>query len=270
LLIQQNLTLVLSLSSVITLILGGVSLASILLKNKIYPTEAYLQAFVPTDVARLFIGFPILASAMVLTCKGHLTGLLTWPGVLLYVLYSSLIYIFALPLSWIFLLQLILVMLSVYTLMALITNIDRQAAKHRLSGNLPEKICGGILIGLGVPFLLLAASIMIQAINNPASLSTPELALQMADFLVTPTWIIGGVPLWRRRATGYVIGAGLLFQASMLMVSLLVIILIKPLLTPDPFVLIDFTAVFLFGMICFVPLTLFVRGILSSQPPEQI
>jgi len=45
-----------------------------------------------------------------------------------------------------------------------------------------------------------------------------ELALHISDFLITPAWIIGGVLLWRRKEFGYVIGLGLLFQASMLFI----------------------------------------------------
>lgn len=263
--IRGNLKFISLLSLIVALILGSVSLVSILYQNEIYQDKEYLQAFVPTDVAKLCIGLPILLSSIWLARRGKLIGLLLWPGTLLYVLYSSIIFVFAMPLSWFFLLHLILVMLSFFTMAALITNIDDQAVGQQLIGKVPEKLGGGILAGLGIPFLMLASGVMINAVINQTPLTTTEFALQTADFLITPTWIIGGTLLWRRNALGYVVGTGLLFQASMLMVSLLIIILIKPILTQDPFVLSEFIAVLVFGLTCFIPLALFIRGVLSSQ-----
>jgi hypothetical protein len=240
-------------------------MVGILFGTEIYPNQEYLLAFLPTDVARLLLGFPLLLISIRLAQRGQLIGLLFWPGILLFVLYSSIIYLFAMPLSWFFLFQLILVVSSVYTLIALVAQIDGRIIQEQLSEAIPERLAGGILIGLGVPFLLLASVVMIQSISARTTLPKTELALQIADFLITPTWIIGGVLLWRRKALGYVIGTGLFLQASMLMISLLIVILILPLLTFEVFMLTDFIAVFLFSLICIAPLTFFARAILSSQ-----
>lgn len=263
--IRGNLTLAYVFSLMIAIIVGSVSLIGILSQTKIYPTEEFLQTFVATDVVKLCIGLPILLGSMWQARRGKLIGLLFWPGALFYILYSYLICVFAMPLSWMFLFYLALVMLSLYTMIALIASIDGQVVQQRFSGNVPDRLVGGILAGFGISFLLLAASVMVNAAINQIPLATTELALQTADFLVTPTWLIGGVLLWRRKALGYVVGTALLFQSSMLMVSLLGVILLKPILTTDPFVLSDFVAIFIFGLICFIPLTLFIRGVVSPR-----
>jgi hypothetical protein len=72
------------------------------------------------------------------------------------------------------------------------------------------------------------------------------------------------VLLWRRQAFGYVIGAGLLFQASMLFIGLLVLFVLQPFLAEVPFRLEDFVVISVMGLICFVPFGLFVRGVLSK------
>ena len=75
-------------------------------------------------------------------------------------------------------------------------------------------------------------------------------------------WIAGGVWLWRRQALGYAAGAGLLFQASMLFIGLLVFFLLQPFLTATAFPMQDFGVIFVMGLVCFVPFALFIRGIL--------
>ena len=95
-----------------------------------------------------------------------------------------------------------------------------------------------------------------------------EVALHAWDFLITPAWVIGGVLLWRRKEFGCVTGLGLLFQASMLFVGLIIFLLLRPSLTGESFVLADVVAVFILGLICFIPFALFVRGVLSKRSPS--
>lgn len=67
--------------------------------------------------------------------------------------------------------------------------------------------------------------------------------------------------LWRRKPLGYVSGAGMLFQGSMLFVGLIAIILLQPFLTGVPVTWMDVIVVTLMGSVCFVPFGLFVRGV---------
>jgi hypothetical protein len=67
--------------------------------------------------------------------------------------------------------------------------------------------------------------------------------------------------LWRKQALGYVAGAGLLFQTSMLFVGLILVLLLQPLLTNAPFALADVLVVLAMGLIAFIPFGLFLRGL---------
>ena len=89
----------------------------------------------------------------------------------------------------------------------------------------------------------------------------PALGVLVADLLTTPVWMAGGVWLWRRHALGYAAGAGLLFQASMLFVGLLVFFILQPFLTAMAFPQQDFLVIFVMGLVCFIPLALFIRGL---------
>jgi hypothetical protein len=136
--------------------------------------------------------------------------------------------------------------------------------KQRLNGRVPERVAGGILAGLGALFFLRVIGEIIGALIDQAVIPETELALLVTDFLITPAWIIGGALLWRRQALGYVVGTGLLFQASMLFIGLIMLMLLQPLLTSTPLALIDIVVVFVMGLVCFIPFGLFVRGVVKS------
>ena len=88
--------------------------------------------------------------------------------------------------------------------------------RERLNGRVPERLSGGVLMILGVLFILLSISVMANGLagNNP--ISRHGLGLATPDVIITAAWMIGGVLFWRQQALGYVSGTGLLFQSSML------------------------------------------------------
>jgi hypothetical protein len=265
--IKRNLTLTYALSLVIALLMTAASVAGLLFQTVIYPTDELLKAFMPNDVVNLFLGVPILLGSMWLTRRRQLIGLLFWPGALLYVLYNYLADVFGMPFNVVFLLYLTLVTLSTYTLIGLVASIDETAIQQRLTGVVPERAAGGILAGLGILFSLRVIGVMIGALVNQTPIVTTELSVLVSDFTIIPAWIIGGVLLWRREALGYVTGLGLLFQASMLFIGLIIFLLLQPILTTAPFILTDVVVVFIMGLVCFTPFALFVRGVVSKCDP---
>jgi len=121
-----------------------------------------------------------------------------------------------------------------------------------------------MLNGLGALFIPRSADQMMSTFTGQVTLNRPELGVLFADLLTIPIRIIGGIVLWRRKAFGYITGAGLLFQASMLFVGLLVFFILQPSLAGVPFPVEDFVVIFIMGLICFVPFGLFVRGVLFA------
>ena len=145
-------------------------------------------------------------------------------------------------------------------------SVDAQAVQQQLAGAVPERLAGGILAALGILFLLRSINVLVGAATSQVPMAGTERALQIADFVITPAWIIGGVMLWRRKALGYVSGLGLLFSATMLFIALIVFLLLQPLLTNTPFALGDVAVVAIMGMVCFVPFILFARGVAAKRP----
>ena len=263
--IRHNLTLIYILSIIIAILMAAASIAGLLYPMTVYPTDELLQSFLANDVANLLIGLPMLLASMWLTRRGKLIGLLFWPGALFFVLYNYIIYVFAMPLNLAFVLHLVLLMLSVYTLIGLLTSIDGKVVQQRLSGAVPERLAGGVLAGLGLLIFLLVIGAIVNALINHTPIAETELALHTADFLIAPAWIVCGVLLWQRRAFGYVAGLGLLFQASMLFIGLIIVLLLQPFMTAAPFSLVDVVVTFVMGMVCFIPFALFIRGVVPNR-----
>ena len=261
--IKRDLKLTYSVSIIIAILITGSSITGLLYPDQIYPSEDLVLAFLPNDIINLVVGLPILLVSIWLTSRGKLLGLLFWPGALFYVLYNYLIYVLAMPINMVSLVTLILVTLSAYALIDMFARLDRKAIREALSGTVPERLAGGVLMGLGSLFMLRVVVIFIGAIINQTQLPETEMALNISDFLMSPASIIGGLLLWQHKEMGYVFGLGLLFQQSMLFIGLIAILVIQPFMLDIPFAVSDVIVVFLMGLICFIPFFLYARGVFS-------
>ena len=264
-LVKNNLNFAYISSSAIALLMVAASVAGILYQSEIYPTDELVQSFLANDVVTLVLGVPILLGSMFLAGRGVLLGLLFWPGALFFAVYNYITYVFAMLLSWWYLVYLLLLALSLYTMIALVASINASSVKGLLTGNVPERLAGGILIALSLLFLAVTVSGMVMGVSGDSTYQVTELALNVSDFLVIPCWLIGGVLLWRRRPLGYVGGTGLLFQGCMMFVGLLIVMVLSPLLTGDQFGLSDYLQIIVYSLIAFVPFGLFVRGVIRGQ-----
>jgi hypothetical protein len=159
------------------------------------------------------------------------------------------------------------VTLSIYSLISLVASIDWGKIQQRLTGAVHERTSGGILVVLGVLFLIQVVGVFITSLMNQVPITATELATHVSDFIISPALIIGGILLWQRKEFGYVSGLGLLFQSSMLFIGLIVFLIIQPLLTSTPFLVVEILIVFIMGLICFVPFILFIRGIVIEDKP---
>ena len=263
--LKHDLKLDYTLSYLIAALIAVTAVISYIYQSTIYPSTELLISFLPSDAAILIIGLPTLLVSMSLTRRGVLTGLLLWPGVMLFVFYNYLIYVLAIPFNLGYLLQLTLVGLSAYNLISLVDNIDGSKLKEKLTNAVPERLTGGILAGLGLLFFLRSSVQLISILINRTSISETALALNSVDFLISPIWIVSGILLWKRRAFGYVVGLGMLFQASMLFIGLIFVLVVQPFISSEPFALLDVVIVFVMGFICFIPMIFFLRGVKSVR-----
>jgi hypothetical protein len=253
---SRNLSPVFTLSVVVAALMTVLSIVGLFFPLATYPSEDLRQSFIANDVVNLVIGLPILLGALWLARRKKLPGLLGLPGALFYVTYNSIAYAAAMPLAWPFFVHLALTGLSAIAILLLLFRLDGVAVQARLQGRVAERFGAGVLVGLGALFLLRAVG---EFFDGAAGMA--EFGVLVADGLTTPFWILGGLCLWRKRPLGYVSGAGLLFQASMLFIGLLVFFILQPFVAGVSFPLVDFIVVLAMGLIVFVPFGLFLRGI---------
>ena len=252
-------------SLVVALLMAAASLAGLVRPVDVYPDEISRQSFFANDILNLAIGLPILLGSLWFARRGSLVGLLFWPGALLFVVYNYLAYLFSASLSLVYPIYLTITTLGIYTIIGLIAGIDSLKVKERLGGAVPERLAGGVIAALGILFVLRAIAVLVGASLNQTPLPETELGVTIADFMLVPAWVVGGVALWRRQRLGYVAGVGLLFQGSMLFIGLIVFLILHPLLSKAPFNLVDIIVVFVMGLICFVPFAMFLRGVIRTQ-----
>ncbi len=262
--VRNNLKMGYLFSILIVVFTAVASIAGILFADEIYHTTELEQSFIANDVVTLFIGLPILLISIWLTHRGMLVGLLFWPGAIFYGLYNYIVYLIGSPLTIVYPLYLIIVTLSIYTVIGLVASIDGEQVKQKLTGNVSERLSSAPLIALGFLFGARAIGMLVNAAINDNPLPDPELGLLVADFIACAAWVIGGGMLWRRQALGYVGGTGLLFSTSMLFIGLIVVLLLQPMISGGPLLIMDIVVVAIMGLICFVPFVLYVRGVVKS------
>lgn len=137
--VKCKLTLLYAFSFVTAALLAVASLAGLLYPKSIYPDQDLLQSFNPSDVVHLVIGLPSLLAAIWLSRNGKLPGLLFWPGALFYIFYTNIVYVLSMPLNWALLSHLALVILSAYTMIALLASIDAATVQKLLTGVVPAR-----------------------------------------------------------------------------------------------------------------------------------
>jgi hypothetical protein len=229
--ITRDLSSAYTLSLAIALLMAGLSLGGLLYQSSSYSTGELRQSFVANDVLNILIGLPILLGSMRLTRRGELAGLLLWPGALLYVLYNYIAYAFGIPFSLFSWGYLALVGLSAYIIYDLLISIEGHSVGEQLSGVIPVRGSGWVLVVFGVAFLFRAVGVIAQASLDGTRLPVSEIGVLIADLVLSIFMIVGGTWLLRRMPLGYASGLGLFFAASMLFIGLIAFLLLQPVLS---------------------------------------
>jgi hypothetical protein len=258
--ITRRLTIVYTLSLAIAVLMAVVSVASLVYQTALYPTEELRNWLVANDLFNLVVGLPLLLISMWLARRGKLIGLLLWPGALFYVLYVYVAYVIGVPLGALFLLHLLLATMSGYSLIGLVASIDGDRVRQKLEGTVPARTSAVILLALGALILLREIALVFSAVTSQSSVEPQELAQWIDDFAVALPVLFGvGVELWRRRALGYLGGAGLLLAYGVLSLSLIPTMVLASTVDVGGIVVVAIMAA-----LCFVPFAFFVRGSIRS------
>ena len=177
------------------------SIAGIVCREVFYPIDELSAGFVATDVLNLAVGLPILVVSMWLTRKGHLVGLLCWPGALLYVLYIYVSYL-ALPMRVLLIPHMLLIALSTYSVIAVIVNINGDAVRQQIREAVPVKTTGYILTSIAVSVIAYQIVSIATSLINKTPPDEMKLVQWIDDLVIGCPAILGGgyllLPIWKR------------------------------------------------------------------------
>ncbi len=253
------------LSIAIALLMTLISGLGFILPDLFYPDPGLLEQYLANDLVNITLGLPLFIAALVLMRRGKLLGALLLPGALVYVIYNYIAYLLGRGWSWISLINLLLVVLSIIALILHLRSMDHRAVMEKLEGRVGEKVSGWVLVVFGLAFIGLAVSTIATGIQEGTIPPLGENAVSVADIVVSLGWVSGGITLLRKKPLGFSMGLGLLVAASFLFLGLILFFFIAPLVAERAFDWIEVITVLVMGLICFIPTGIFWRGVVSCE-----
>ncbi len=264
--IKRSITIAYVISIIIASILVFSFIIIQIYQDDIYKTDVLKLAFVPTDWVNIIIGVVLIIVSLLLCWRNKLIGLLFLPATLFFMVYSYFIYLIGMPFTILFLPYLIIVILSIYTTIFVVSTIDLELIKQKLEKYAPARISAGIIIALFLFIVGRQIAIIVTSLINKTNADVLTLALWIDDLLIMcPVMIIGGILLWRKKALGYIAGFGILLAYGLLSLGLVPVLTFKANYNSVPVGIVDIIVVVVMGLICLVPLIFFIRGAISKK-----
>jgi hypothetical protein len=174
-----------------------------------------------TSVVLLLIGLPTLVGSMLMARAGSRRAVMVWLGTLLYVVYNSVMFTFAAVFNSLFLVNVAMLSLAVWSVVALLRSIDLDAVPRWFEGRVPGRSIGAFMVLTALAFAALWLADILPAIvanTSPASLRGTRMntnPVEILDLAFTlPLCALAGISLWRRRALGYLLTGTLLVMLT--------------------------------------------------------
>ncbi len=197
------------------------------------------------DFITLAAAVPGLMVSMLLTVRGSKRAHLIWAGMLGYMVYNYIFYLYGAAFNVFFLPYVLLFTLSIYALILTVAKLDVPAVHRQLSPRTPVRFIGGFMVFfaalLGAMWVAMSLSFVFTGIVPQPILQTghPTGVVFATDLsLLVPAMALGGVLLWKRRPIGYILAAIVLIKActyGLVMISMSVFTY-HGLGTVDPFI----------------------------------
>lgn len=220
---ERRLGFAINAAFMVAILLGAISLGGIL-APAFYAreTESWSTQAIAQDWFDLVIAVPALFAVGIWASTGSRRGSLVLAGLLLYAVYTLVIYAFALHLNELFLLYCAGLGVALFALIALARTLLHDPPAQ-IAARIPHRLAGGYLIAIGVVFGALWLLQLVPAAltgQPPRELAETGLFTNPVHVLdlsfILPLHVIAGVQLVRRRPVGLVTGPVLLaFGAAM-------------------------------------------------------
>jgi hypothetical protein len=191
---------------------------------------------VAQDLVTLVVGVPALVISAFVAARGSRQGMLVWLGVMIYLVYSYLMYALSVQFNALFLVYVAILGCALYALVGTLSTLDRAAIMHGLLSRQRSqrvvKIIGAFLLLTAAMFYYLWLSETVPALLSggvPQSVTAnglptnPVHVLDMAILL--PGLILTTLLLWRQRPLGYVLAGAYMTFAILLGVALVAMVI---------------------------------------------
>ena len=251
-------------ASAAALLLTILSVLGLVFPDMVYSSPAEVEQFLTNDLVNLVVGLPFFLASLFYLSRGKMIGLLLLPGAYIYAIYNYFAALLGKPFDWFGGGNLLLVLLSASGLIQLVRVVDHHKVKSLMAGKVAEKFSGWVLALFGLAFLGLALSEIAPGLLDGSIPPLGEKAVAAADILVSTGWVLGGILLLRKEASGYSLGLGLLLAASSLFLGLILFFLFAPFISGRAFDWVEVATVLVMGMIAFLPTGLFWSGVQKS------
>jgi hypothetical protein len=204
---------------------SGVGLFADVYRNNALTT----LAFRGNDMVTLIVGVPILVVAIIAARRGSVRGLLVWMGMLVYMVYNYVFYLYAAAFSALFLPYVALVALSMYALIFALPRIDAQAVSETFRERTPARLIAGYMAFfgalLGFLWIMKSAEFIVTGVVPEDITKTGHVTgvVYATDLvLLVPALIVGALLLWSRKPWGFLAATTMMIKACSYAVVLLV------------------------------------------------
>lgn len=191
-------------------------------------TPYFAAQAVGQDLITLVVALPILVASALLTGRGSGRAHLVWLGVLVYLVYSYVIYAIAVQFNPLFLVYVALLGCSLYALIGGLATTDFAEIKARFSQGTSVRAVSVFLAVLAILFYFIWLSEAVPAVLTgevPQSVidnGTPTNAVHVLDMAwILPSMLLTAVWLWRGRVLGYTLAGVLLSFLSLLALAII-------------------------------------------------
>jgi len=170
-----------------------------------------------TALVVLLVAVPALAVAMWASAQRSARAQIVWLGAVGYILYNSVLFLFATPFNNLFLLYVAMLSLAIWSAAMVIRGIGVESFRERFSSRLPVRAIAVYALAIvGLNFLAWMRAVV------PAVLSTsPPSFLDGTGMMTNPIYVqdlafwlplmtVAAIWLWRRNAWGFVIAGAML------------------------------------------------------------
>lgn len=229
--------------SVVIAVLAVVASAGGLFVDNVYRDNALVTtAFRGNDVVTLFIAVPLLLVALWLSMRGSQRGRLVWLGLLMYMLYNYVFYLYGTAFNVLFLVYVALLTLSIYALIFGLAHLDAQEIAQQFRARTPIRWISGFMLFFA---LLLGGLWVAQSLRFVATGQVPQDVVQTGHptavvyatdlTLLMPALVLGAALLWQRRAWGYIVSSIMMIKATTYSLALIAMSAMAGDLGSDPY-----------------------------------